>query len=71
LGADGANSKVAKHIGLRMEGRMGVVRMVRPWNEWTAIWGLDINQEPPALNNHSAADLPCSATARFALGVRT
>jgi 2,4-dichlorophenol 6-monooxygenase len=22
---------------------MGVVRMVRPWHEWLAVWGYDIN----------------------------
>jgi 2,4-dichlorophenol 6-monooxygenase len=26
---------------------MGVVRMVRPWNEWLIIWGYDINQPAP------------------------
>jgi 2,4-dichlorophenol 6-monooxygenase len=23
---------------------MGLVRMVRPWNEWLIVWGYDINQ---------------------------
>ena len=27
---------------------MGLVRMVRPWNEWLIVWGYDINQPPPA-----------------------
>src|SRR5712675_1371583 len=26
---------------------MGLVRMVRPWNEWLIVWGYDINQPPP------------------------
>jgi 2,4-dichlorophenol 6-monooxygenase len=26
---------------------MGVVRMVRPWNEWLIIWGYDISQPAP------------------------
>lgn len=28
----------------------GLVRMVRPWNEWLIVWGYDINDEPPALD---------------------
>lgn len=26
---------------------MGLVRMIRPWNEWLINWGYDINQPPP------------------------
>src|SRR5258708_23511547 len=26
----------------------GLVRMVRPWNEWLIVWGYDINQPPPS-----------------------
>ncbi|MDJ0629108.1 MAG: FAD-dependent monooxygenase [Rhodobacter sp.] len=26
---------------------MGLVRMVRPWNEWLIVWGYDINQPEP------------------------
>jgi 2,4-dichlorophenol 6-monooxygenase len=33
---------------------MGVVRMVRPWNEWLLIWGYDINQPPPTLTDDEA-----------------
>jgi 2,4-dichlorophenol 6-monooxygenase len=29
---------------------MGVVRMVRPWNEWLIIWGYDINQPAPTVD---------------------
>ena len=40
---------------------MGVVRMVRPWNEWLIIWGYDINQPAPkvdkALATHVARQL--------------
>ncbi|GAB3879299.1 hypothetical protein GCM10029964_031430 [Kibdelosporangium lantanae] len=25
---------------------MGLVRMVRPWNEWLLVWGYDITQPP-------------------------
>lgn len=91
VGADGGNSKVAQHIGLPFEGRMGVagsmniifkadltrfvahrpsvlywvlqpgsnvggigmglVRMVRPWNEWLINWGYDINEGAPKVDN--------------------
>ena len=87
VGADGGNSLVADHIGIPIEGKMGVggsmnilfradlsryvahrpsvlywimqpgadvggigmglVRMVRPWNEWLIVWGYDINQPAP------------------------
>lgn len=33
---------------------MGVVRMVRPWNEWLIIWGYDINQPPPEVSDEFA-----------------
>ena len=29
---------------------MGLVRMVRPWNEWLIVWGYDINQPPPMVD---------------------
>jgi 2,4-dichlorophenol 6-monooxygenase len=29
---------------------MGVVRMVRPWNEWLVIWGYDISQPAPKVD---------------------
>ena len=29
---------------------MGVVRMVRPWNEWLIIWGYDISQPAPVVD---------------------
>lgn len=29
---------------------MGLVRMVRPWNEWLIVWGYDISQPPPELD---------------------
>jgi 2,4-dichlorophenol 6-monooxygenase len=91
IGADGGNSKVAEHAGLRFEGKMGVagsmnilfeadlsryvahrpsvlywvlqpgadvggigmglVRMVRPWNEWLIVWGYDINQPAPQVDD--------------------
>ena len=33
---------------------MGLVRMVRPWNEWLILWGYDIKQGPPKLDNDEA-----------------
>jgi 2,4-dichlorophenol 6-monooxygenase len=33
---------------------MGLVRMVRPWNEWLILWGYDIKGGPPKLNNDEA-----------------
>lgn len=36
---------------------LGLVRMVRPWNEWLVTWGYDIDGEPPVLDDASAADI--------------
>ncbi|MGR3436670.1 MAG: FAD-dependent oxidoreductase [Shimia sp.] len=33
---------------------MGVVRMVRPWTEWLAIWGYNIQGERPELSDEEA-----------------
>jgi 2,4-dichlorophenol 6-monooxygenase len=33
---------------------MGVVRMVRPWNQWLLIWGYDINDPKPEVNEAEA-----------------
>ncbi|MDJ1008457.1 MAG: FAD-dependent monooxygenase [Paracoccaceae bacterium] len=33
---------------------MGLVRMVRPWNEWLIVWGYDINQPPPEVDEAMA-----------------
>ncbi|WP_299826395.1 FAD-dependent monooxygenase [uncultured Roseobacter sp.] len=30
---------------------MGLVRMVRPWNEWLIVWGYDVNQPPPDVDD--------------------
>ena len=35
----------------------GLIRMVRPWNEWLVVWGFDINQEPPKLNDDEAIQI--------------
>ncbi len=32
----------------------GLVRMVRPWNEWLIVWGYDISQEPPRVDEQEA-----------------
>ncbi len=33
---------------------MGLVRMVRPWNEWLIVWGYDINQPAPEVSDDFA-----------------
>jgi 2,4-dichlorophenol 6-monooxygenase len=33
---------------------MGLVRMVRPWNEWLIVWGYDINQPAPVVDDAAA-----------------
>ena len=33
---------------------MGLVRMVRPWNEWLIVWGYDINQPAPSVDEAMA-----------------
>ncbi len=46
---------------------LGLVRMVRPWNEWLITWGYDISQPPPDLTTRwrsrssttSSATTPC------------
>jgi len=36
---------------------MGVIRMVRPWNEWLAIWGYDITAGAPQLTDQAAEEI--------------
>ncbi len=36
---------------------IGVVRMVRPWHKWLAIWGYDMEQGPPELTNAAATEI--------------
>ena len=97
IGADGARSLVAEHIGLPFEGQMdiagsmnitfkadisqyvasrpsvlywviqpgsnvggigaGLVRMIRPWNEWLIVWGYDISQPAPEVNAEKATEI--------------
>jgi 2,4-dichlorophenol 6-monooxygenase len=33
---------------------MGLVRMVRPWNEWLIVWGYDINGPAPVVDQRFA-----------------
>jgi 2,4-dichlorophenol 6-monooxygenase len=35
----------------------GLVRMVRPWNEWLIVWGYDINNEPPVVDDAAATQI--------------
>ena len=36
---------------------MGLVRMVRPWDEWLVVWGYDIEQPPPAVDDAMATKI--------------
>ena len=33
---------------------MGLVRMVRPWNKWLILWGYDIDEPPPEVDEEEA-----------------
>ena len=35
----------------------GLVRMVRPWNEWLIVWGYDITQPPPSVDEAAAKEI--------------
>lgn len=35
----------------------GLVRMVRPWNEWLIVWGYDIAEEPPVVDEAAAVQI--------------
>jgi 2,4-dichlorophenol 6-monooxygenase len=35
----------------------GLVRMVRPWNEWLIVWGYDINQPAPEVDEEAAIQI--------------
>ncbi len=36
---------------------MGLVRMVRPWNKWLIVWGYDINDPPPVVDDKLATEI--------------
>ncbi|MEO3476451.1 FAD-dependent monooxygenase [Phaeobacter sp. CAU 1743] len=36
---------------------MGLVRCVRPWNEWLIVWGYDINEPAPNVDEAMATDV--------------
>ena len=36
---------------------MGLVRMIRPWNEWLIVWGYDINEPAPVVDEAMATDV--------------
>lgn len=36
---------------------MGLVRMVRPWDEWLIVWGYDINQPAPKVDHAMATQV--------------
>jgi 2,4-dichlorophenol 6-monooxygenase len=35
----------------------GLVRMVRPWNEWLIVWGYDISRPPPVVDEKAATQI--------------
>jgi 2,4-dichlorophenol 6-monooxygenase len=35
----------------------GLVRMVRPWDEWLIVWGYDIRESPPQVDHDAAIDI--------------
>jgi 2,4-dichlorophenol 6-monooxygenase len=36
---------------------MGLVRCIRPWNEWLIVWGYDINEPTPQIDNKLATEV--------------
>ncbi|NNE88725.1 MAG: 2,4-dichlorophenol 6-monooxygenase [Silicimonas sp.] len=36
---------------------MGLVRMIRPWNEWLIVWGYDINEPAPDVDETLATEV--------------
>jgi len=35
----------------------GLVRMVRPWDEWLIVWGYDITEAPPVVDDEAATQI--------------
>ena len=35
----------------------GLVRMIRPWHEWLIVWGYDISEPPPAIDEQAATQI--------------
>lgn len=36
---------------------LGLVRMVRPWDEWLIVWGYDISEPPPQIDDEAAIQI--------------
>jgi 2,4-dichlorophenol 6-monooxygenase len=36
---------------------MGLIRAIRPWNEWLIVWGYDINEPAPVVDEAMATDV--------------
>ncbi len=49
---------------------MGLIRMVRPWNEWLIVWGYDVNQPPPDVDHEAAIEIVRSLVGDSALDVK-
>jgi 2,4-dichlorophenol 6-monooxygenase len=35
----------------------GLVRMIRPWHEWLIVWGYDISEPPPVVDDQAATQI--------------
>ena len=35
----------------------GLVRMIRPWHEWLIVWGYDISEPPPVVDEQAATQI--------------
>ena len=47
----------------------GLVRMIRPWHEWLIVWGYDISEPPPAIDEQAATQIVRSLIGLPDLGV--
>lgn len=48
---------------------MGLVRMIRPWNEWLIVWGYDINEPAPDVDEAMATEVACQLVGDPALDI--
>jgi 2,4-dichlorophenol 6-monooxygenase len=48
----------------------GLVRMVRPWNEWLIVWGYDISQPAPVVDEAMATEIVHNLVGDDSIGVK-
>ncbi|WP_406050119.1 FAD-dependent oxidoreductase [Kribbella sp. NBC_00889] len=48
----------------------GLVRMVRPWNEWLIVWGYDISQPAPVVDEAMATEIVHNLVGDDTIGVK-